>query len=174
MMESSRYELKEENEDDAGPSSNEVESMIDRFVLEANDEKADEELKVFNEAMSPKARARGSEDSWLAQTMMFFACGGPNDNARQPETLNIPEELLVRTKSDDKPGKAAAVDLSVTQDAEPELASSSRLRRRDDTQPRSPMSLVSGLRQRSLRRASSGEEVEWSDRDAEGCGLATL
>ena len=54
MIEHSRYELREDDDDDVdGVSAKDLEQMIDKCVLEKDDEVADDEKRQFQEAMSP-------------------------------------------------------------------------------------------------------------------------
>ena len=80
MIEHSRYELREDDDDDVdGVSAKDLEQMIDKCVLEKDDEVADDEKRQFQEAMSPPQTLKksSSEESWVEQTLSFFMCGSP-------------------------------------------------------------------------------------------------
>ena len=81
MIEHSRYELREDDVDlDGGPTSKDLEEMLDRCVLEPDEAIAEEERAIFAEVMSPKViRKQDSNDSWVEQTLQFFMCGSPRD-----------------------------------------------------------------------------------------------
>lgn len=81
MMESSRYDLAEE--EDAGPSSNDVEKMLDGFVMERDDAAAAAELHTFNDAMTPEI---DENLPWWQSVLFFLACGEPGSApGKQPE-----------------------------------------------------------------------------------------
>ena len=82
MIEHSRYELREDDVDlDGGPTSKDLEEMLDRCVLEPDEAIAEEERAIFAEVMSPKTiRKQDSNDSWVEQTLQFFLCGSPRDD----------------------------------------------------------------------------------------------
>ena len=81
MMESSRYDLAEE--EDAGPSSNDVEKMLDGFVMERDDAAAAAALHTFTDAMTPEI---DENLPWWQSVLFFLACGEPGSApGKQPE-----------------------------------------------------------------------------------------
>lgn len=113
MMESSRYDLAEEDANAEGPSATDVENMIDRFVLEQDDDKADAERHTFNEESGGAAAGAAADTPpWWQSLILFLACSDESGGAAAAGKGST-EELYLCPRLEDRGADAdAAADLA--------------------------------------------------------------